>query len=245
MKQRPETPPKSDSKNEYELKTSSLKRSPFGKRDFSPAKSYIEMKESLKFANDFNLKGKNYGSIGETSLMGNNANQKMDSKFGFSPKTSSDYSDFSKADYTSTKSYQRLEDQSPKSSQDSTTGIKRSLLPNVRKITPQKMPSPLQLGPKGSRDSINSVSSSNNSNANSSTIAYQPISHTRTPPKFIPLHQTISASTTTTPSPTDSSNKPFFNKLSPKMPSQQLPKTATLPPNAMHAQNASLPPKPR
>ena len=221
MKKRAETPPKTDTKTEYEMKTNSLKRTPYGKREFSPAKSYIEMKESLQFAKDFNLKTKNYGSIGETSLINNNG-QKSETKFGFSSKNSSD-SDFSKPDYTSTKNYQRLEDQSPKSSQDSTTPIKRTL--NVRKLTPQKI-QPQPLGPKGSRDSVNSASSSNNSNTNS---------------RASPIHSKIDSNSSNkgqhfygmevarspflhngsqqmmSPTTPDTPNKPFFNKLSPKI----------------------------
>lgn len=153
MKTRSETPPKLNSaKSPYELKTSSLKRSEFGRREFSPTttasntntnKNYIEMKDSLQFSKpDYTTKRKDYGTIIKT--------------------------EFSKPDYTSTRNYQRLED-SPKPSNklQNSDSLKRSLLSNVRKFSPA---APGNSKNNNSRDSLNSSESSSNSNTRSSPL---------------------------------------------------------------------------
>ncbi|XP_058466912.1 uncharacterized protein LOC131439647 [Malaya genurostris] len=248
-KKRAETPLKTDAQKDYELKTSSLKRATngggaFGKREFSPGKSYLEMKDTFQLAKDYGaLKSKNYGSVGNTSLVP----MKNDSKFVFGSKssnTTANSCEFSKPDYTSTKNYQRLEEQSPqmrKSSLDTAT-MKRSLLPNVRKLSSATV--------KGSRDSLNSASSGSNNSNNSNQISrsspihsnnsggggvnpqpslvyhhHNHLHHGRTPPRFIHHQPSTSAESTKSsvnpPSPQSPTTinyqqSPFFNnKLSP------------------------------
>lgn len=177
--------------NKYDIKSSTLKRNEFGRREFSPSKNYMEMKDSLTFPKpDFSLKRKDYGSMSKT--------------------------EFSKPDYTSTKNYHRLEE-SPKptrtgvintaaTAQDSNS-FKRSLLPSARKYSPaptQSAANSIAL-PKSSRDSLNSSESNNSSNSNQrsspmhvktdsnmsttnqATSGSYHNSHSRTPPKYIPL----------------------------------------------------------
>ncbi|XP_062540701.1 uncharacterized protein LOC134208780 [Armigeres subalbatus] len=241
-KKRAETPPPTDPQKEYEMKASSLKRmngGAFNKREFSPGKSYIEMKDPIQLAaKDYGtLKAKNYGSLGNTSLP---SPGKSDSKFGFGSKANASTAsgcEFSKPDYTSTKNYQRLEEPSTQSRKSSleTTGMKRSLLPNVRKLSATTV--------KGSRDSLNSASSGSNNSNNSNHISRtspmhspqtpQPptslvyhLHHGRTPPRFIHHQQSTSTESTKSSLPSPQSptgalqNSPFFSKLAPK-PSQQ------------------------
>lgn len=161
LKKRSQTPPTPtnppiDFEKQFEMKTSSLKRQNFPNREFSPAKNYMEMKESLKFnkPQDYNMmKHRNYGAI---------YSAKQDSKFGFKP------TDFSKPEYTSTRSYQRLDD-----------SRKASLLPNPRKVSPMPLSSDTadKLTGKNSRDSLNSA---NSSGSNTST--------TTTPIRSSPCH---------------------------------------------------------
>lgn len=162
--------------SKYDLKSSTLKRNEFGRREFSPSKSYMEMKDSLSAfpKPDFSLKRKDYGSISKT--------------------------EFSKPDYTSTKNYHRLEE-SPKptrvvASNPSTVSqdpsFKRSLLPSARKYSPAPSnQSGMVVGsislPKSSRDSLNSSESNNSSNSNQ-----------RTSPMHIKTDSNLSSSTTTT-----------------------------------------------
>ncbi|EAT42594.1 AAEL005878-PA [Aedes aegypti] len=248
-KKRAETPPATDPQKEYEMKASSLKRmnaGPFNKREFSPGKSYIEMKDPIQLAaKDYGtLKSKNFGSLGNTSIPSPSKNE---SKFGFGTKTSAsavNSGEFSKPEYTSTKNYHRLEEpslQSRKSSLDS-AGMKRSLLPNVRKLSSTTV--------KGSRDSLNSASSGSNNSNNSNHISrtspmhspqtpHPPTSlvyhlhHGRTPPRFIHHQQSTSAESTKSSLPSPQSptgalqNSPFFNKLAPKPSQQQSHKTSS------------------
>nr|XP_019549430.2 uncharacterized protein LOC109419657 [Aedes albopictus]XP_029724701.1 uncharacterized protein LOC109419657 [Aedes albopictus]XP_029724702.1 uncharacterized protein LOC109419657 [Aedes albopictus]XP_029724703.1 uncharacterized protein LOC109419657 [Aedes albopictus] len=248
-KKRAETPPATDPQKEYEMKASSLKRmnaGPFHKREFSPGKSYIEMKDPIQLAaKDYGtLKSKNYGSLGNTAIP---SPGKSENKFGFGTKTlgsSVNNCEFSKPDYTSTKNYHRLEEpssQSRKSSLDS-VGMKRSLLPNVRKLSSTTV--------KGSRDSLNSASSGSNNSNNSNHISRtspmhspqtpQPptslvyhLHHGRTPPRFIHHQQSTSAESTKSSLPSPQSptgalqNSPFFNKLAPKPSQQQSHKTSS------------------
>ncbi|XP_055534468.1 angiomotin-like protein 1 [Wyeomyia smithii] len=241
-KKRAETPPKSDAQKDYELKTSSLKRAnaaAYSKREFSPGKSYLEMKDTFQLAKDYGtLKSKNYGSLGNTSIVP----LKNDSKFGFGSKCNSSTAnscEFSKPDYTSTKNYQRLEEQSPRKSSLDTATMKRSLLPNVRKLSSATV--------KGSRESLNSASSGSNNSNNSNPLSrsspihsmptnsgvnlptslvyhhHNHLHHGRTPPRFIHHQQSTSAESTKSPlnppspqSPTvNHQQSPFCNKLSP------------------------------
>ncbi|XP_049546896.1 uncharacterized protein LOC125957910 [Anopheles darlingi] len=166
----------------------SMKRpSAVGGREYSPAKGsggYGEMKDTLQLTKDYgggagSLRHKSYGSMNAVTTGGGNSGGV---KFGFGsvksgPVAGSGLSgaDFTKVDYPSTRNYQRLEEphhtgsspsssQSRKSSGDSGT-LKRSLLPNVRKLsgggsggggTQQIMTK------GGSRDSLNSASSESN-----------------------------------------------------------------------------------
>lgn len=128
----------------------SLKRNDYGPRDFSPtAKSYLMMPSDPSNAfpkPDFSLKRKDYGSMKCT--------------------------EFSKPDYTSTKSYHRLEE-SPKPMRSSSTASspQRSLLPAARKYSPapqtnghqQHPPGTANPATKNSRDSLNSSGSNNSS----------------------------------------------------------------------------------
>lgn len=165
LKKRSQTPPTptnapTDFQKQFELKTSSLKRSDYTKREFSPAKNYMEDSIKLVKAQDYDmLKRRNYGAI---------YSAKQDAKFGFKQ------IDFSKPDYTSTRNYQRLEE--PR---------KNSLIPNARKISP--MPINMSSNPidksiiaKNSRDSLNS--------ANSSGSAQSNLSSTPTPIRQSPCH---------------------------------------------------------
>uniref|UniRef100_A0A1Q3FJQ3 Uncharacterized protein n=1 Tax=Culex tarsalis TaxID=7177 RepID=A0A1Q3FJQ3_CULTA len=265
-KKRAETPPTPgamDAQKEFEMKTSSLKRGGFGKgREFSPGKSYMEMKDAaMHLAKDYGgtLKSKNYGSLGNTSsISGGGSPTKNDGKFGFgggmkSSGMAANSCEFSKPDYTSTKNYQRLEEQTSSSRKNSADNMKRSLLPNVRKLSSGGAPIMI----KGSRDSLNSASSGSN-NSNNRTSPMHPASsqqalqqlggggyhhhnhlhHGRTPPRFIHHQQSTSAesskSSSNLPSPTTPTGnlpQPFFNngnKMAPK-PHQQQHKPSTLP----------------
>ncbi|XP_055612160.1 uncharacterized protein LOC129758638 [Uranotaenia lowii] len=254
-----ETPPKTP-EADYDMKPSSLKRSTgsgqaFNKREFSPAKSYIEMKDTLQLAaKDYGtLKSKNYGSMSNTGAIIPSPG-KSEGKFGFGSKSNTSNScEFSKPDYTSTRNYQRLEEQplqSRKSSVD-TSSMKRSLLPNVRKLSSTPI--------KGSRDSLNSASSGSNNSNNSNHLSrsspihpsaaqvVQPppntmvyhhhnhLHHGRTPPRFIHHSQSTSAESTKSShhnlqqSPQTQQPPPLFGKMSPSTTKLQTHKTSTLP----------------
>ena len=260
LKKRSETPPKipNNQRNAYELKTSSLKRGETGKRSFSPAKNYIEMKETYEFAKpDFILKHKDYGAINKT-----------ETRFGaFKPTV---VNEFSKPDHISTKNYQRLDDKkiitkntaiesvtAASSSGNSSISIKRSLLPSARKNTVLSPTGHNNSPSKNSRDSVNSASSgSNNSNSRSSPIHAKTDSqisgitfqtHAKTPPKYTSL--------------SSGDNKSFLPKTTSGLttsklyqPTQQLqqlqpPNNCLKLPNpkliiSQPANTASLPPKP-
>lgn len=181
------------------------------------------MKEALDFSN-YN-KHKDYGSMNKT-----------DSKFvGYNQ---------------STKNYERLDDTKiGKTSSDSSCSLKRSLLPNARKLS---ILTPTNINTtKNSRDSLNSGSSgSNNSNnsspnhnktdSNSSNILYHhngQFSHARTPPKYIRLTPPTDSRTYL---PKTASNQQKLQQYA----TQQ--KTSSLPGmyNPGGSNSASLPPKP-
>lgn len=169
LKARSQTPPKISSQSPYN--SSTLKRSELSRRDYhSPSKNYMEMKEVLSFPKShFTLKRKDYGSMNNT--------------------------EFSKPDFTSTKNYQRLEDNSKSNKMSpEPNGYKRSLLPSVRKYSPG-CPG-INQGSKNSRDSVNSNESnnSNNSNLRRSPIHLKVESNSqqalsRTPSKYTALSQ--------------------------------------------------------
>lgn len=190
------------------------------------------------------FKRKDYGTM--------NTNEPTTPKFGFKNTT-----DFSRPEFISTKKYQRLED-SPKLTKttDSNT-LKRSLLPNSRKLNvlQQNNNNNSNIHQKNLRDSFNS-SGSNNSNQSNVTSRNSPMHiktdsnsshltlrlHSKTPPKFIHFGP---ATTTTTGigssnnnvTLNDNSNNSSHNRL--HQPSQM---KSSLPlPNSP---TSSLPPKP-
>lgn len=173
LKARSQTPPKLSSQSPFDLKSATLKRNDFNRRDFTSAgKNYVEMKEMLNnFPNPhFSLKRKDYGSMNKT--------------------------EFSKPEHTSTKYYQRLED-SPKPKSDSGSGFKRSLLPSARKYSPANASNSNK---QHSRDSLNSSESNHSVSSNlrqsplhtkvdvhpNPAYHHQHVS-SRTPPKYLSL----------------------------------------------------------
>lgn len=233
LKARSQTPPKLLTHSPFDIKSSSLKRNDFMRRDYStPAKSnYVEMKEALNnFPNPhFSLKRKDYGTMQSSS-----APQKTE---------------FSKPEYTSTKYYQRLEE-SPKlckASPESSGGYKRSLLPSARKYSPA--PNPAATTKQNSRDSLNSSESNQSmvSNLRQSPVHLKldpnspanPYGHShqtssRTPPRYMSL----------TPQ-----EKSYLSSRQPQMPpsptSSSTKSTSLLVSNnSSSVSPASLPPKP-
>jgi hypothetical protein len=201
--------------------------------------------ESLQFAkaNDYSgLKPKNYGSI-----------NKIESKFGFKPTMN----EFCKPEYTSTKNYQRLDEtplhsfgQPRKNSQDNSS-MKRSLLPGARKLSSVLAQSSTSASPlsasknnpsKGSRDSLNSVSSGSNSNNRSSPV------HSKTDSNLSTTTFSQHQFSRMTP-PMDAKKYLQKTKLQGPMLMKQI-KTSSLPSSSiLHAAAAaaaasSLPPKP-
>jgi hypothetical protein len=191
-------------------------------------------------ANDYaGMKAKNYGSI-----------NKIESKFGFKPTMN----DFCKPEYTSTKNYQRLDEtplhfaQSRKNSQDSSS-MKRSLLPGARKLgsvlAQSSTATPLSASKnnpsKGSRDSLNSVSSGSNSNNRSSPV------HSKTDSNLSTTTFSQHQFSRMTP-PMDTKKFLQKTKLQGPMLMKQI-KTSSLPSSsilhaAAAAASSSLPPKP-
>ncbi|XP_050096846.1 uncharacterized protein LOC126578392 [Anopheles aquasalis] len=156
----------------------SMKRpSAVGGREYSPAKGsggYGELKDTLQLTKDYgggggSLRHKSYGSMNAVTTNGAGAGGGGSGggvKFGFGSVKSGG----PVVDYPSTRNYQRLEEphhtgsspsssQSRKSSGDSGT-LKRSLLPNVRKLSGGGTQQTITKG--GSRDSLNSASSESN-----------------------------------------------------------------------------------
>lgn len=213
------------SKNEYEMKTSSLKRhqSPVSSSTGSATKSFLNMKSELMSLNG-KSNSKSYGAI------------KNDQPSGIAKIYYSN-----KPDFLSTKNYQRFDSSStpPSPSSDS---MKRPFIPNPtgssssagKKTNFVRASSATQHQKVSSRDSLNSVSSGSNSNSRSSPIhakidpapsIFSHRSRTRTPPKYLPLQADTSTNSKLNYSPT------------------KLPSSSVL--HATHAQQApSLPPKP-
>lgn len=235
FKARSQTPPKLLTHSPFDIKSSSLKRNDFMRRDYtSPAKNnYVEMKEVLtNFPNPhFSLKRKDYGTMQSASQ------QKTE---------------FSKPEYTSTKYYQRLEE-SPKlckPSPDTSGGFKRSLLPSARKYSPAPNAAANLAPPnkQNSRDSLNS-SESNNS----------VVSNLRQSPLHLKIDQTSAANPYGHSHQTSSRTPPRYMSLTPQEKSylssrqQQMPPSPTssssksnslLVSNNSSVSPASLPPKP-
>lgn len=231
LKARSQTPPTLLTHSPFDIKSSSLKRNDFMRRDYtSPAKNnYVEMKEVLtNFPNPhFSLKRKDYGTIQQT----------MQQK-----------TEFSKPDYTSTKYYQRLEE-SPKlckASPEASGGFKRSLLPSARKYSAAPNAASANK-PTNSRDSLNSSESNNSvvSNLRQSPVHLKidpnsgaPYGHShqtssRTPPRYMSL----------TPQ-----EKSYLSSRQPQMPpsptSSSTKSNSLLVGNNSSVSPASLPPKP-
>lgn len=242
LKARSQTPPKLLTHSPFDIKSSSLKRNDFMRRDYSsPAKNnYVEMKEVLtNFPNPhFSLKRKDYGTMQSVPQ------QKTE---------------FSKPEYTSTKYYQRLEE-SPKLCKPSADGFKRSLLPSARKYSPAPNVSAAAVAAAAiagtgttnkqqSRDSLNSSESNHSVVSNmrqspvhlkidtnsTTTNPYGHNHHTssRTPPRYMSL----------TPQ-----EKSYLSSRQPQMPpspnSSSSKSNSLLGGNNSSVSPASLPPKP-
>lgn len=159
---------KSNTKSEYELKTSSLKRhqSPVSS---TGSKNFIDIKNELAMNTKGNLK--NYGTMKSADTAANNI-----TKIYYSNKP-----EF----LTTSKNYQRLPD-SPSSSDS----LKRSFANGQGKKITFIRSSPNSQPPQiPSREG--SVSSGSNSRTSPKPEAYQPLnrSRTRTPPKYLALNQ--------------------------------------------------------
>lgn len=232
LKARSQTPPKLLTHSPFDIKSASLKRNDFMRRDYtSPTKNnYVEMKEVLtNFPNPhFSLKRKDYGTMQAAAAA--SAQQKTE---------------FSKPEYTSTKYYQRLEE-SPKmgkASPDSSngSGFKRSLLPSARKYSPA--PNATPTNKQNSRDSLNSSESNQSvvSNLRQSPVhlkidpnsAGNPYGHahqtsSRTPPRYMSL----------TPQ-----EKSYLSSRQPQMPPSPT-SSSTKSTSLLVGPHSSLPPKP-
>lgn len=217
------------SKNEYELKTSSLKRhqSPISS---SGTKNFLNIKSEIQMALNAKSNTKNYGAI------------KHDQPSGIAKIYYS-----SKPDFLSTKNYQRFDSSSTPPSPSSDTS-KRPFIPNPQgnssnsstaskkttNFVRASSATAAQHQKVSSRDSLNSVSSGSNSNSRSSPIhakieapptIFSHRSRTRTPPKYLPLQAETNTNSKLNYSPT------------------KLPSSSVL--HATHGQQApSLPPKP-
>lgn len=162
---------KSNSKSEYEMKTSSLKRhqSPVTS---TGSKNFVDIKSELQMAlNPTKNNPKNYGAVKNDTT--NNI-----TKIYYSNKPN---------EYLSNKNYQRLPD-SPSSSDSmkrfagTSSGKKITFMRSSPGATPQQQ--------QQSREG--SVSSGSNSRSSPKPeVAYQPLarSRTRTPPKYLNLSQ--------------------------------------------------------
>lgn len=159
---------KSNTKSEYELKTSSLKRhqSPVLS---TGSKNFVDIKNELAMNTKGNLK--NYGTMKSADTAANNI-----TKIYYSNKP-----EF----LTTSKNYQRLPD-SPSSSDSLKRSFANGQGKKITFIRSSPNPQPPQIP---SREG--SVSSGSNSRTSPKPEAYQPLnrSRTRTPPKFLALNQ--------------------------------------------------------
>lgn len=161
LKCRAQTPPKSNSnQSKYDLKSNTMKRSDFGRRDFSPGKNFLDVKETLAFPKpDFSLKRKDYGS-------------------------------FSKPEFTSTRNYQRLEDSPKPMKANQDIAYKRSLLPSSRKYSTGTnntgKNSRDSLNSSESNNSTNSNPRSSPVHIKTDSSTSNNTYHSRTPPKYVP-----------------------------------------------------------
>lgn len=137
-----------------------MKRNEFGRRDFSPGKNFLDVKETLAFPKpDFSLKRKDYGS-------------------------------FSKPEFTSTRNYQRLEDSPKPMKANQEIAYKRSLLPSSRKYTAGTNStgknSRDSLNSSESNNSTNSNPRSSPVHIKTDSSTSNNTYHSRTPPKYVP-----------------------------------------------------------
>ena len=160
---------KSNTKSEYELKTSSLKRHQSPVSSSIGSKNFIDIKNELAMNSKDNLK--NYGTMKNADTAANNI-----TKIYYSNKP-----EF----LTTSKNYQRLPD-SPSSSDSLKRSFANGQGKKITFIRPSPNPQPPQIP---SREG--SVSSGSNSRTSPKPEAYQPLnrSRTRTPPKFLALNQ--------------------------------------------------------
>jgi hypothetical protein len=218
-------------KNEYELKTSSLKRHQSPISNSSGTKNFLNIKNELQLALNGKGNTKNYGAIkNESSAQGI-------TKIYYS----------NKPDYLSTKNYQRFDSSSTPPSPSSSDSMKRPFATPPtstssnnsagKKISFVRASSATQNQKASSRDSLNSISSGSNSNSRSSPLQSkieQPMipnplmnrSRTRTPPKYLNINQV------------EMNNNSKMNYSPTKLPSASVL-------HAAHMQQApQLPPKP-
>lgn len=162
MKKRSQTPPKLTAQRGYELKTSSLKRGEFGKREYSPS-------------SNFTIKHKNYGSISQ----GNDPNINEYHLKSEYPSTKN----YQRLDDPKT-SLKMIKESSKRSLLPSA----RNIGTNTTKTSRDSINS----GSSGSNNSNNSRSSPVHikTDSNTSNIIYHhtgQFHHSRTPPKYIRL----------------------------------------------------------
>lgn len=142
------------------MKSNTMKRSEFNRRDFSPGKNYLDVKDALAFPKpDFTLKRKDYGS-------------------------------FSKPEFTSTRNYQRLEDSPKPMKANQDIAYKRSLLPSSRKYSTGAnnagKNSRDSLNSSESNHSTNSNPRSSPVHIKTDSSTSNNTYHSRTPPKYVP-----------------------------------------------------------
>ncbi|KAJ6641446.1 hypothetical protein Bhyg_06385, partial [Pseudolycoriella hygida] len=163
LKCRAQTPPKSSNPNQskYDMKSNTMKRNEIARRDYSPGKSFLDVKDTLAFPKpDFSLKRKEYGS-------------------------------FSKPEFTSTKNYQRLEDSPKAMKANQDAAYKRSLLPSSRNkystgTNNSAKNSRDSLNSSESNNSTNSNPRSSPVHIKTDSSTSNNTYHSRTPPKYLP-----------------------------------------------------------
>jgi hypothetical protein len=164
---------KSNSKSEYDMKTSSLKRNQSPSTS-TGSKNFVDIKSELQMAlNSTKNNPKSYGTIKSDTT--NNI-----TKIYYS----------NKPDYLSTKNYQRLPDSPSSDSQ-------KRFVSNGKKITFMRQSPGAHQSQQQHQSREGSVSSGSNSRSSPKpeTSSYQPLtqqrSRTRTPPKYLSLNPNI------------------------------------------------------
>ncbi|GAB0089892.1 Angiomotin [Sergentomyia squamirostris] len=193
LKKRAQTPPKL-TQRAYDLKTGSLKRGDFcPRRDFSPGKTYMEMKETMAF------KHKDYGSIPRPTF----------SKPDFT--STRNYQRLEDAPPP-------LRKTSP-----AETSLKRSLLPSVTRkpaVVVKNSRDSLNSASSGSNNSNHSATNSRSSPVHISAgpeSPYHPLHyHAKTPPKYMALGARAMTSPSKPPQPLMHHPQPPTASLPPK-----------------------------